>query len=66
MPQPPDRRASEATAPGGAVLTGRYEIVAPISSGAMGAVYRGVDRESGDEVAIKRLLDTRHAARFEI
>src|SRR5919204_4073352 len=47
-------------------LGGRYKIVAPISSGAMGAVYRAVDREGGDDVAIKRLLDVRHAARFEI
>jgi len=47
-------------------LGGRYEIVAPISSGAMGAVYRAVDREGGGDVAIKRLLDVRHAARFEI
>jgi Protein kinase domain/GAF domain len=32
----------------------------------MGAVYRAVDRESGQDVAVKRLLDVRHAARFEI
>jgi hypothetical protein len=50
----------------GEALGGRYEIVAPISSGAMGAVYHAVDRESGDHVAVKRLLDVRHAARFEI
>src|SRR3954452_2544022 len=50
----------------GEALGGRYEIVAPISSGAMGAVYRAVDREGGGDVAIKRLLDVRHAARFEI
>jgi hypothetical protein len=56
----------EATAVGREALDGRYEVVAPISSGAMGAVYRAVDRESGREVALKRLLDTRHAARFEI
>jgi hypothetical protein len=56
----------EATAVGAEALDGRYEIVAPISSGAMGAVYRAVDRETGSEVALKRLLDTRHAARFEI
>ncbi len=54
------------TTPGGAVFTDRYEVVAPISSGAMGAVYRAVDRETGNEVAIKRLLDVKHAARFEI
>lgn len=32
----------------------------------MGAVYRGSDRELGCEVAVKRLLDIRQAARFEI
>ena len=32
----------------------------------MGAVYRAIDRETGQEVAVKRLLDVRHAARFEI
>src|SRR5262245_18785058 len=32
----------------------------------MGAVYRAIDRESGQDVAVKRLLDVRHAARFEI
>ena len=59
----PDQQAEAAA---GEALGGRYEIVAPISSGAMGAVYRAVDRESGDDVAVKRLLDVRHAARFEI
>jgi hypothetical protein len=44
----------------------RYEIQAPISSGAMGAVYRATDRQSGRQLAVKRLIDTRHAARFEI
>ena len=63
MSQPPDRH--EAT-PGGAVFTGRYEVMTPISSGAMGAVYRALDRETGREVAVKRLLDVKHAARFEI
>ena len=32
----------------------------------MGAVYRAIDRETGTDVAVKRLLDVRHAARFEI
>jgi serine/threonine protein kinase len=45
---------------------GRYAIEAPISQGAMGAVYRAVNRVTGQPVAVKRLLDTRHAARFEI
>jgi hypothetical protein len=60
------RPDQQATAIGGEALNGRYEIVAPISSGAMGAVYRAIDRESGNDVAVKRLLDVRHAARFEI
>ena len=60
------RPDQQATAVGGEALNGRYEIVAPISSGAMGAVYRAIDRETGQDVAVKRLLDVRHAARFEI
>ena len=54
------------TAAPGTVVSGRYEIIGPISSGAMGAVYRAIDRHTGGEVAVKRLLDVRHAARFEI
>ncbi len=60
------RPDQQATAAGGEALNGRYRIVAPISSGAMGAVYRAIDTDSGQEVAVKRLLDVRHAARFEI
>ena len=45
---------------------GRYEIEAPISKGAMGAVYRARNAVSGERVAVKRLFDPRHAARFEI
>jgi hypothetical protein len=52
--------------PAGVELKSRYEVIAPISSGAMGAVYRAADRESGGEVAVKRLMDVKHAARFEI
>src|SRR3954468_9328833 len=43
-----------------------YTIDAPISAGAMGAVYRAHRTEDATPVAIKRLLDTRHVARFEI
>src|SRR3954451_21085129 len=43
-----------------------YTIEAPLSAGAMGAVYRAHRNEDGTPVAIKRLLDTRHLARFEI
>src|ERR1044071_6001942 len=32
----------------------------------MGAVSLAIDRERGGEVAVKRLLDVRHSARFEI
>src|SRR5919199_4964328 len=32
----------------------------------MGAVYRAIARHTGGEVAVKRLLDVRHSARFEI
>jgi tRNA A-37 threonylcarbamoyl transferase component Bud32 len=50
----------------GSVIGDRYEVVAPISSGAMGAVYRAMDTKEQRQVAAKRLLDTRQAARFEI
>src|SRR5213076_903164 len=43
-----------------------YSIESPLSAGAMGAVYRAVRREDETPDAIKRLLDTRHVARFEI
>jgi tRNA A-37 threonylcarbamoyl transferase component Bud32 len=50
----------------GSMVGDRYEIVAPISSGAMGAVYRAMDTKEHRQVAAKRLIDTRQAARFEI
>jgi hypothetical protein len=43
-----------------------YTIEAPLSAGAMGAVYRAHKTGDGTPVAMKRLLDTRNAARFEI
>jgi hypothetical protein len=48
-------------------IGGRYEIVAPISEGAMGAVCRARDRsaENGD-VAVKQLVDIGQWASFEI
>src|SRR3954451_18906035 len=45
---------------------GRYRIEEPISSGAMGAVYRAHNIVVGKDVAIKRMLGAEHAARFEI
>src|SRR5215218_10540098 len=48
------------------VRCGAYEIAAPISSGAMGAVYRARHLDSGKEVALKRLLEEAGTRRFEI
>ncbi len=47
-------------------LAERWEVLAPLGAGAMGSVVHGRDSVSGRAVAIKRLLDVRHAARFEI
>jgi hypothetical protein len=47
-------------------LAERYEIEAPISSGAMGAVYRAWDTETGCAVAVKHVDNMRHAERFEV
>jgi hypothetical protein len=49
----------------GAKLAGRYIVEEPISTGGMGAVY-AARRQTGERVALKRLLDARHAARFEV
>jgi hypothetical protein len=49
----------------GRTLRGRYRVVEPISSGAMGAVYRAVDMESGIEVALKQCTNPHHDQRFE-
>jgi eukaryotic-like serine/threonine-protein kinase len=48
------------------VRCGAYEIVAPISSGAMGAVYRARHLGTGKEVALKGLLRRAGTRRFEI
>lgn len=50
----------------GAVLAGRYVLQSPISRGAMGAVHRAIDQRSDEAVAVKRLTDVTHLARFEI
>ena len=52
--------------PEGVQLNDRYVVGSPISAGAMGAVYRASDTQTNSDVAVKRLLDKRHAARFEI
>jgi eukaryotic-like serine/threonine-protein kinase len=50
----------------GAELGGRYVVEAPISAGAMGAVHRALDQRTGEQVAVKRLIDLTQIARFEI
>jgi eukaryotic-like serine/threonine-protein kinase len=50
----------------GSELGGRYVIEAPISAGAMGAVHRALDQRTGEQVAVKRLIDLSQIARFEI
>jgi hypothetical protein len=50
----------------GLLLGGTYSVVGPISRGGMGEVVRARHVDTGGEVAIKRLLDLRNAARFEI
>ena len=49
----------------GTELVGGYRLGPPVAQGAMGSIYEATDPE-GYRVAAKRLLDERHAARFEI
>jgi Protein kinase domain/GAF domain len=62
LPDGPQGR--DALAAGARVGTG-YTVLAPLSQGAMGSVYRATDAD-GREVALKRLLDASHSSRFEI
>src|SRR5881275_1859003 len=50
----------------GLTLNGRYRVIEPISAGAMGAVYRAKDSETGDEVALKQSTNPHHDQRFEV
>ena len=47
-------------------LADRYVVGAPISSGAMGAVYRARDTSTGAAVAVKHVQNTTHAERFDV
>jgi putative methionine-R-sulfoxide reductase with GAF domain len=53
-------------ASGTRVGDGRYEVVHPISAGAMGSVYCARDGANDTHVALKRLKDERQGARFAI
>jgi hypothetical protein len=50
----------------GRTLRGRYRVVEPISSGAMGAVYRAIDTETNSEVALKQCTNPHLDQRFEV
>jgi eukaryotic-like serine/threonine-protein kinase len=41
--------------PPGALVSGRYEVLEEIGAGGMGRVYRVLDREIGEEIALKTL-----------
>jgi hypothetical protein len=47
------------------VFNERYRAVAPLSAGAMGAVYRGIDLETDQPVALKQSTNPLHDQRFE-
>jgi hypothetical protein len=49
----------------GLTLADRYKVQAPISTGAMGAVYEATDLQTGDTVALKHSLNPGFDQRFE-
>jgi serine/threonine protein kinase len=50
----------------GATLDHRYRVAEPVSVGAMGGVYRGVDLETKSEVVLKQSLVRHDRRRFEV
>src|SRR5687767_14836167 len=48
----------------GTVIDGRFEIERLAGTGGMGAVYRALDRVSGEPVAVKVLRGVEESARF--
>ncbi len=55
-PAPPDAAARAFAGPrAGSLFAGRYEILSTLGKGGMGTVYRALDRELDDEVAVKVL-----------
>ncbi|MEV0322363.1 bifunctional serine/threonine-protein kinase/ABC transporter substrate-binding protein [Streptomyces sp. NPDC050658] len=50
----------------GRLLSGRYELVAPIGAGGMGQVWRGLDRSLGREVAVKVFVPSTAAGEGEV
>lgn len=50
----------------GRTLNGRYRVLEPISSGAMGAVYRALDIQTNREVALKQATHPDGDQRFEV
>src|SRR5690348_17074897 len=41
------------------VIAGRFELIGPLARGNMGEVHRALDRQTGDQVAVKLLLRRR-------
>jgi serine/threonine-protein kinase len=63
MSSEPTSRES-ARSSGKVVQLGKYKVVAHIATGGMGTVYRALDTESGQEVALK-VINARQAARSD-